>query len=239
MAIDRKRIYHKRDRLWQLQAFCRAAQLGSFMQAAESLGVTQPSVSFQVRELENELETFLFDRSVSGIELTRAGQRFFELAEPLVQGAAELSVASTDQFDEAMREHLQLAASTVGAACVLPRFVAQYRNLYPNVRLTVRNGPLREGLELLLADEVEFTLGVKESYREDSLQYREVLTYEIVLVTALDHPLAARETVSPKRPAPGPRSCRPPVPTAGSSEKLRHDSSDSTSRRQSRLADGA
>lgn len=196
MAIDRKRIYHKRDRLWQLQAFCHAARLGSFMQAAESLGITQPSVSIQIRELEDELETLLFDRSVSGVALTRAGQRFFALAEPLVRGANELSIASTDQFDEAIQEHLQLAASVIGAACVLPRFVVQYRHLYPNVRLTVRNGRLRKGLDLLLGDEVEFTLGAKDSYREDSLQYREVLTYEIVLITALDHPLAGRETVS-------------------------------------------
>ena len=211
MAIDRKRIYHKRDRLWQLQAFCHTARLGSFMQAAESLGITQPSVSIQIRELENELETLLFDRSASGVELTPAGQRFFDLAEPLVRGADELSVASTDQFDEAFREHLQLAASVVGAACVLPRFVVQYRNLYPNVRLTVRNGPLREGLELLLGDEVEFTLGVKDSYREDSFRYREILTYEIVLITALDHPLAGRESVSPEEASAWPAI----VPAAG------------------------
>lgn len=168
-------------------------------------------VSLQVRELENELETFLFDRSVSGIELTRAGQRFFELAGPLVRGADELSIASTDQFDEAKREHLQLAASVAGAAHVLPRFVVRYRNLYPNVRLTVRNGPLRQGLELLLGDEVEFTLGPKDFYREDLLQYREIRTYEIVLITSLDHPLAGRESVSPEEASAWPAI----VPPAG------------------------
>ena len=199
MAVDRKRIYHKRDRLRQLQAFCHAARLGSFMRAAESLGVTQPAVSLQVRELENELETFLFDRSSSGVELTRAGRRFFDLADPLVRGAGELSLAAaTDWFCEGIPEHLYLAASVLGAACVLPWFVVQFRDVYPNVRLTVRNGPLHEGLELLLGDEVEFMLREKDSYREDSLEYREILTYEVVLITSLDHPLAGRETVSPE-----------------------------------------
>ena len=168
------------------------------MQAAESLGVTQPSVSSQVRELEKELETFLFDRSESGVELTRAGQRFYDLADPLVRGIDELSIGPTDRIDAAIPEHLHLAASAVGAACVLPRYIAQIRELHPSVRLTVRHGPLREGLELLVGDEVELVLGEKDSYREDALEYREVLTYELVLITSLDHPLAGRETVSPE-----------------------------------------
>ena len=211
VAVDRKRIYHKRDRLRQLRAFCRAAHFGSITQAAESLGVSHPSVSLQVRELENELETFLFDRSGSGIELTRAGQRMFALAEPLVRGMDEMSIALTDQFNDAIPDHLHLAASVVAAACVLPRYIRQFRDLYPNVRLTVRNCLLREGLNLLLGDEVEFTLGVKDLYPEDSLEYREILSYEIVLITSLDHPLAGRESVSPEEASAWPAI----VPAAG------------------------
>ena len=51
MAVDRKRIYHKRNRLRQLRAFCHAARLSSITQAAASLGVTQPAVSVHIREL--------------------------------------------------------------------------------------------------------------------------------------------------------------------------------------------
>ena len=211
VAVDRKRIYHKRDRLRQLRAFCRAAHFGSITKAADSLGVSHPSVSLQVRELENELETFLFDRSGSGIVLTRAGERLFALAEPLVQGMDEMSIALTDQFNEAIPDHLQLAASVVGAACVLPRYIRQFRDLYPNVRVTVRNCLLREGLNLLLDDKVEFALGVKDPYPEDSLEYREMLSYEIVLITALDHPLAGRESVSPEEASAWPAI----VPAAG------------------------
>ena len=211
VAVDRKRIYHKRDRLRQLRAFCRAAHFGSITKAADSLGVSHPSVSLQVRELENELETFLFDRSGSGIVLTRAGERLFALAEPLVRGMDEMSIAQTDQFNEAIPDHLQLAASVVGAACVLPRYIRQFRDLYPNVRVTVRNCLLREGLNLLLDDKVEFALGGEGSLPG---RFSRVPRDDVVRNRAhhgLDHPLAGCESVSPEEASAWPAI----VPAAG------------------------
>jgi len=51
---------------------------------------------------------------------------------------------------------------------------------------------------LTFDDEVEFVLGVKDPYPEDTLEYRNLLPYDIVLITSLDHPLDGRETVSPE-----------------------------------------
>ena len=55
MTIDRRRFYHKRDRLKRFRAFCQVAQSGSITRAAERLDLGQPSVSQQVRSLETEL----------------------------------------------------------------------------------------------------------------------------------------------------------------------------------------
>ena len=196
MAVDRKRIYHKRDRLRQLRAFCHAARLGSITQAAQSLGVSQPSVSVQVRELENELNTVLFDRGGTGVTLTRAGKRLFELAEPLVRGMDELSDALTEPSDDAAVDRVQIAATAVGAACVLPPYVKRFRDAFPQVRVEVQNCHLDEALTLLHDDKVEFALGVKHPHPDDSFEFRQILPYDIVLVTSLDHPLAGRSTVS-------------------------------------------
>ena len=211
MAVDRKRIYHKRDRLRQLRAFCCAARLSSITQAAEVLGVTQPSVSLHVRELENELDTPLFDRSGPGIGLTTAGKRLYELAEPLVRGMDGLNGVLMDRTDEAIPERLHVAASVAGAAFVLPGYVKRLRELYPSIRLKVQNCLLRDGLKLLLDDEVECVLGVKDPYPEDSLEYHQMLAYDIVLITARDHPLAGRSTVSPHEASQWPAI----VPAAG------------------------
>ena len=216
MAVDRKRIYHKRHRLRQLRAFCRVARLSSFTQAAESLGVGQSSVSIQVRELENELETMLFDREgPGGVGLTPAGRRLFELAEPLVRGMDELPATLLEESDsDAPRRgsRVQLAASTVAAGCVLPPYVARFRDSSPGVRVEVRNCILHDGLNLLLDSKVEFVLGAQEPHPDRTLEFHHVLSYDAVLITSEDHPLANRTTVSPEEASVWPAI----VPVAGS-----------------------
>ena len=211
MAVGSQRVYHKRDRLRQLRAFCQAARLESITQAAESLGLSQPAVSLHVRELENELEAILFDRSGARISLTPAGRRLYDLAEPLVQGMDDLSTSFVERLDDTISGRLHLAASTAGAAFVLPPYVKRFRDQYPNVRLRVQNCLLAEGVKLLLDDQVEFVLGVNDPYPEDAVDYFELLPYDIVLITSLDHPLAGRETITPEEVAAWPAI----IPTPG------------------------
>ena len=211
MAAGRQRVYHKRDRLRQLRAFCHAARLGSITQAAMHLGLSQPAVSLHVRELENEFEAILFDRGGSGIRLTSAGEILYELSRPLVQGMDALSVNFIERIDDTVSGRLQIAASVAGASFVLPPFIRQFRDQYPGVRLRVRNCLLSEGVKLLLDDQVEFVLGVKDPYPEDTLEYRQLLPYDIVLITSLDHPLAGRDAVSPEEASAWPAI----VPTPG------------------------
>jgi len=216
MASLERRLYHKRDRLRQLRAFCQAARLESITRAAESLGLSQPAVSLHVRELENELEAILFDRSGARIALTPAGRRLYRLAEPLVMDMDDLSTSFLARLDVAISGHVHIAASPAGSAFVLPPYVKRFRDLYPGIRLRVKNCQLSEGVKLLLDDEVEFVLGVNDPFPEYSLDYFELLSYDIVLITSLDHPLAGRDSVSPEEaaawpavvPAPGTYSRR-------------------------------
>ena len=211
MAAGRQRVYHKRDRLRQLRAFCHAARLGSITRAAVHLGLSQPAVSLHVRELENELEAILFDRGGSGIRLTSAGETLYELSRPLVQGMDVLSANFMERIDDTVSGRLQLAASPAGVSFVLPPYIKRFRDQYPDVRLRVRNCLLSEGVKLLLEDQVELVFGVKDPYPEDTLEYRQLLPCDVVLITSLDHPLAGRDTVSPEEVSAWPAI----VPTPG------------------------
>ena len=114
MDGEERRSYHKRDRLRQIQAFCEAARRKSITEAADFLGITQPAVSLQVRELENELQAVLFDRAGPRIALTPAGERLYELAEPLVAGMDRLYAGFVEQIEEVGTGRVHLAASHAG-----------------------------------------------------------------------------------------------------------------------------
>ena len=197
----RRRAWHKRDRTMQLRAFCETARRSSFTEAAAVLGVTQPAVSLQVRELENELGAALFDRDGPGLALTPAGERLYPLAESLVQDMDRLYHDIAERIEDVGAGRIHIAASQAGAAFVLPRYLRRLRDLHPGVRVRVTNCLLAEGVRLLLAGEVEFVLGVRDPFPEEKLEYRELLEYDIVLITGPDHPLAGRETVSPEEAA--------------------------------------
>jgi len=198
MDADRQRTYDKRDRLRQFRAFCHAARLGNITRAAEYLDISPQAVSAHLRQLELELAAILFDRAGPGTGLTSAGEKLYELAMPLVQGLDALSDDFMERVDDNVHRPLQIAANVAGASSVLPPYIKQFRDQNPYVRLRVRNCPPREGWRLLLDDEVEIMLGVKDYYPEDTLEYRHLLPFDIVLITSMEHPLAGRETASPE-----------------------------------------
>ena len=196
MAVDRQRIYHKRERLRQLRAFCYAVRLGSMTQAAEHLGITQPMVSLHVRDLEYELEAILFDRGFRRISPTLAGERFYNLAKPLLEGVDGLFVKLRERRGDNLHGRLSLAASMAATSFVLPSYVKRFRDEHPNVRVRVQDCSLGEGVGLLLENEVEFVLSAKDRYPEATIEYHHLLAYDTVLIASMEHPLAGRSTVT-------------------------------------------
>ena len=210
-AAIRHRIRDKRHRVRQLRAFCFTAQLGSVTRAAERLGLTQPAVSLQLRELERECVAVLFERGPLGVSLTPAGEQLYALAEPLVRGVDELFEDFRLTLDKTGRSQppIRLAATAAGAAFVLPRYLKRFRDRYPEYAIHVSTLLHHEGIQHLVDDKVDLAIGVKDSYPDDKLVYHELLTYRLVLITPLDHRLAGRASVTPNE-AMAYRSVAPP-----------------------------
>ena len=205
MAVSRQRIYHKRDRLKQLRAFYYAANLRSITQAAERLGLSQPAVSLHVRELEHELEAVLFDRGGPRISLTSAGETLFRLVSPLVEGVDDLLLNFAEQLQDTASGDITVGASHGGTAYVLPPLLKRFRDQYPGIRMHVKRCYVREGFRLLLADEIDFLIGPQESVSSktigDKVSHRPLFTYDLVVITPLDHPLAGRDSISQEEAA--------------------------------------
>ena len=194
MAVDRRRIYHKRDRLKQLRAFCHVARFASIAQTAEHLAVGRSVVSLHVRELEYELQAVLFERHGPRVALTAAGKQLHRLVLPLVEAMDHLSGISAGGLDATLSGEVRVVAETCAAAVVLPPAVERSRDRYPDVRLRVRTGSVHEGLKLLSSREVDLVIGEEEPNTE-SFACHYLFSSDFVLITPEDHPLAGREVV--------------------------------------------
>ena len=210
MSDPRLPIRDKRDRLRQLRAFCETVRRGSVSRAAEHLGVTQPAVSLQVRDLEHELGATLFARGATGISPTPAGERLHRMVEPLVRKADSLFEDVHRHLDLEPDGGVRLALSNAGATFVLPPRLKRFRDAYPLVPVRMETTPVYNAIRRLLDDEVDLALGPKEPFDEATLVYHELLTYELVLVAPLDHPLAGRASVTPQDAAAWPAVVPPP-----------------------------
>ncbi len=187
-------VYYKQNRLKQLRAFCRAAELGSISLAADSLFLSQPTVSLQIQALERELEITLFERKGPSIRLTPEGATLYELALPLVEGIDNLHQSFSAQFGRLESGELNIAAGESTILYILPEPLKRFAESYPGIRLKLHNVTGRDGLAMLRANEVDLAVGSFLEVPAD-IDYHPFVTYDPTLITPLDHPLARREKV--------------------------------------------
>jgi DNA-binding transcriptional LysR family regulator len=187
--------YYKQNRLKQLRAFCNAAQTHSVSEAAERLFLSQPTVSLQIQALERELKTLLFERRGPKIKLTPEGEILYKLAQPLVQGIDGLQEAFIAQCGSLESGELNIAAGETTILYLLPELIKEFTTRYPKIRVKLHNVTGRDGMTLLRADQVDFAVGSLLDVPEDII-YDQVTSYETVLITPLDHPLAGRDKVT-------------------------------------------
>ena len=123
--------------LRQIETFYYAAKLGSFSKAAETLRVSQPTVSEHIARLERLLGVTLFERTRRRITLTDAGRLYYEYCQKIVRLREEASQA-VEQLKGLLRGRLVLGASTIPGTYLLPDIVAAFHKRYPQIEIEVR-----------------------------------------------------------------------------------------------------
>jgi len=190
------RFYYKGNQLKQLRAFCAVAKSGKMTDAAEELYLSQPAISLQVRALERELDTMLFERHGPRINLTREGQELYDMARPLVAGLDSLNT----RFNRRMKGDLESGEVTIAAGestiiYLMPQLVKLFREKYPNIHVQLRNVTGRDGLAMIRDDEVDFAVGSMLDVPSD-INYQPVYSFEPALIMPIGHPLAERDRVA-------------------------------------------
>lgn len=179
----------------RLQVFYTVAKQLSFTKAAELLFMTQPAVTFQIKQLEEHFNTRLFERNHGRITLTPAGALAFDYAERILTLSGEMETR-LNEMTGVVNGPLLLGASTTIAEYLLPRLLGRFKQCYPKVqaRLTVANS---ETIESRVADR-SLDLGLIEAPSLHPSVTTEVCCEdELVLICAPGHPFAAGVSVAP------------------------------------------
>jgi DNA-binding transcriptional LysR family regulator len=120
----------------QLHTFLEIVRLGSFSRAAESCYRSQPAVSAQIRQLEEELGTRLFDRVASRVSLTAAGKRFADYARELLE-LRRAAMQEMREMNVVPRGELVIAANEASCLYILPGVFGDFKRKYPDVQISI------------------------------------------------------------------------------------------------------
>jgi len=179
----------------RLQVFHIVAGVLSFTRAAEVLHMTQPAVTHQIRQLEEELNARLFDRSNNRISLTAAGERVLEYAERIIALYGEMD-ESVKALTGDRAGLITIGASTTIAEYMLPGLLGDFRQHFPDVqiRLRVANS---DAIVAMVADNI-IDLGVVEGEVDNQLlRVERCQQDELLLISLPEHPLASHESIEP------------------------------------------
>lgn len=120
-----------------LQTFILAANCENFRMVAEKMYITQPAVTFQIRQLEKELGDKLFFKKGRHIQLTEFGRQFYKEAKQIV-AQFEKSLKQMNRYRQGYDKTLAIAISPLMTETILPSILAKYTRNFPNVELSIQ-----------------------------------------------------------------------------------------------------
>lgn len=184
--------------LRHLRYFVVTAEAQHFTRAAEILGMAQPPLSQQIRQLEQEVGTPLFDRAGRGVVLNDAGRAFLSCAQDILRRAD----AAVQTAQRAARGEVgELALGFTESASfngVVTEVIRRYRQQYPDVEMTLSQGD-SETLVAQLRDGAIDAAFVRPPFALDGgLTFTQLTEEPLVVALPLGHALARRKRLAPK-----------------------------------------
>lgn len=181
--------------LASLRIFVHSAESGSFSQAARELHVTQPTISYRIKALEQEIGMELFERNGSSLQLTDAGKTLLPRARKLLYEAAKLH-----QIMESIQEHvsgdLRIACSTTTGKYVLSLLAARFCARHPEVHVSILRCISGDIAPIILAEEADLGV-VSAEICAGKLECQEFFEDHIILIAPAGHPWNDDKQIEP------------------------------------------
>ena len=177
--------------LRHIRYFLVLAEELNFTRAAARLGISQPPLSMQIKQLEQEIGTELFYRTTNGAELTPAGSAFYTSVKPIAQRLQD-AVATTQEVANGSLGTLRLGYTGTAMLHPLLRSVIRlYQQQYPKIQLQLSEANSLVLLERLQRDELDIAIVRPPQVTPADLNMQILLTETMVVALPAEHPCQA------------------------------------------------
>jgi len=180
--------------LRHLQYFLVLAETLNFSRAARQLHIAQPSLSQQIRQLERELDTELFDRSVRPIRLTNAGQLLLGNASSIV-AAAEETAREVRRAGRGDVGRLRIGYSYGGLYDLVLTLLRRLRTAWPETNIVIQQLAEREQVPALRTRRVDLVVGRLTEPPSSDVVVMPLREERLIAILPVSHPLAGGPTV--------------------------------------------
>ena len=148
--------------LQRLRVLKTVANEGRFSKAADILGITQPAVSLQIRQLESYCEGVIFERTGSGLILTELGSIVLRYADQILGLSDELEDA-TRQFTRVEKGSIKIGASSTPGDYIVPGLIGKFNDLYPKIDVSLHISNSETVMTMLNSREIDIGVGGVET----------------------------------------------------------------------------
>lgn len=177
----------------RLKIFHTVARLLNFTKAAEELHMTQPAVTFQIRQLEEQFNTRLFDRTHNKVTLTDVGKQVYSYSDRILKLYEEMTRNITEMTGD-VSGSVTLGASTTIAEYMLPLLIGEFKNKFPEVMINLRESNTEDIVSMVENNDID--LGIVEgSVNNKNLVVEECKMDHLVVIMPNDHILANEKTL--------------------------------------------
>lgn len=177
------------------------AQHQNITKAAESLFVSQPTLSKFLKALEDNLGQALFRKLGNKYVLTYAGERYLEKAEQILQIKLDLDRELADIIKRDIGV-LNIAFPAMRCSYMLPKTLPAFQKLYPNVKVQISEGHSKEIDNKIMSGEVEIAFYTQPAAPHPGLEYEILGEEELLICTCKNHPLGRFAQPNPNSPYP-------------------------------------
>ena len=176
-----------------LRNFVKLTHYKSFSELAKDLSISQSTLSHQISQLEKEFGNIkLIDRTTRSFTLTQKGQTFLNYAEKIIK----LYDSCREELSKILTEDIFITASTLPGSHILPKFIMDFKNSYPDVNIKISINNSKESIDFLNKGIIDFAgIGSFMDYNRDLYEVIEIGVDRIVFICSPDHKLAKNDKI--------------------------------------------